>query len=247
MTRSHPARRHGVARTLSKLGLASRTVAAAWVQDGRVAVNGRVIRDPEFPVVQGQDRLAVDGKPVAASDRLYLALHKPRGLVTTAADEKGRATVYRCFDGANLPWLAPVGRLDKASEGLLLFSNDPGWAARITDPATGPDKTYHVQVDTVPSAPLLARLVAGMDTGGARLAARSATLLRAGDRNAWLEIVLDEGRNRHIRRLLDAQGVGVLRLIRVAIGCLPLGDLRRGQWRLLEASDLDRLVLSSAT
>ena len=99
----------------------------------------------------------------------------------------------------------------------------------------------------MPSAPLLARLVAGMDTGGARLAARSATLLRAGDRNAWLEIVLDEGRNRHIRRLLDAQGVGVLRLIRVAIGCLPLGDLRRGQWRLLEASDLDRLVLSSAT
>jgi 23S rRNA pseudouridine2605 synthase len=246
VTSSHPARRHGVARTLSKLGLASRTVAAAWVRDGRVSVNGRVVRDPEFPVVQGRDRLAVDGTAVAAGDRLYLALHKPRGLVTTTADEKGRDTVYRCFDGAGLPWLAPVGRLDKASEGLLLFSNDPEWAARITDPATGPDKTYHVQVDTVPSPAVLTRLVAGVDVDGERLAARSATLLRTGDRNAWLAIVLDEGRNRHIRRLLAAEGVGVLRLVRVAIGGLALGELARGQWRPLDASDLALLVLSNA-
>jgi 23S rRNA pseudouridine2605 synthase len=246
MTTSTTSRRHGVARTLSKLGLASRTVAAAWVRDGRVAVNGRVVRDPEFPVVQGEDRVSVDGKAVAASERVYLALHKPRGLVTTTTDERGRATVYRCFDGANLPWLAPVGRLDKASEGLLLFSNDPEWAARITDPATGPDKTYHVQVDAVPSPQILARLVAGMDVDGERLAAKSAALLRRGDRNAWLTVVLDEGRNRHIRRLLAAEGIGVLRLIRVAIGGLPLGELPRGQWRLLDPSDLARLVLSNA-
>ncbi len=246
MTSSHPARRHGVARTLSKLGLASRTLAAAWVQDGRVSVNGRVVRDPEFPVVQGRDRLAVDGTAVAATDRLCVALHKPRGLVTTTTDEKGRATVYRCFDGAGLPWIAPVGRLDKASEGLLLFSNDPEWAARITDPATGPDKTYHVQVDTQPSPALLGRLVAGVDLDGGRLAAKSATLLRTGARNAWLEIKLDEGRNRHIRRLLEAEGVGVLRLVRVAIGGLQLGGLSRGQWRRLDPGDLARLVLSNA-
>ncbi|MBL8199726.1 MAG: rRNA pseudouridine synthase [Chromatiales bacterium] len=241
MTSSQPMRRHGVARTLSKLGLASRTAATAWVLDGRVAVNGRVVRDPEFPVLQGRDQVAVDGRPAGTAERLYLALHKPRGLVTTTADEQGRDTVYRCFDGAGLPWLAPVGRLDKASEGLLLFSNDPEWAARITDPATGPDKTYHVQVDAVPPPALLARLVAGVDVAAGRLAAKSATLLRTGSRNAWLGIVLDEGRNRHIRRLLEGVGVGVLRLIRVAIGGLELGELPRGQWRRLDANDLAKL------
>lgn len=240
------ARRHGIARTLSKLGLASRNVAAGWVLDGRVAVNGRIVRDPEFPVVRGRDVLQVDGKAVEAPDRVYLALHKPRGLVTTTADEKGRATVYRCFDRTGLPWLAPVGRLDKASEGLLLFSNDPEWAARLTDPTTGPDKTYHVQVDAVPSPEVLARLVAGVDVDGERLAAKAATLLRTGERNAWLAIVLDEGRNRHIRRLLAAEGIGVLRLVRVAIGGLPLGELPRGRWRLLDAGDRALLVLSKA-
>jgi 23S rRNA pseudouridine2605 synthase len=233
--------RHGVARTLSKLGLASRTVAAGWVLDGRVAVNGHIVRDPEFPVLRTRDRLTVDGRPVAATERIHLLLNKPRGLVTTAADEQGRATVYRCFDGAGLPWLAPVGRLDKASEGLLLFSNDPEWAAGITDPVTGPDKTYRVQIDTLPTPELLARLITGIDPGGEHLAAKSARLLRRGEKNAWLEIVLAEGRNRHIRRLLEAQDIVVLRLIRVAIGALVLGDLAKGQWRRLDAGDLARL------
>jgi 23S rRNA pseudouridine2605 synthase len=238
--------RHGIARTLSKLGLASRTVATGWVLDGRVAVNGRIVRDPELPVLQDRDRLTVDGHPVAASERIYLLLNKPRGLVTTAADEKGRETVYRCFDGAGLPWLAPVGRLDKASEGLLLFSNDPEWAARITDPMTGPDKTYRVQVDTVPADERLASLVTGIELGGEHLAAKSARLLRTGEKNAWLEMVLAEGRNRHIRRLLEAQGIGVLRLIRIAIGSLVLGDLAKGQWRRLAAGDLALLGMPAA-
>ena len=233
--------RHGVARTLSKLGVASRTAAAGWVLDGRVAVNGRIVRDPEFPVLQASDRLTVDGRPIAASKRIYLLLNKPRGLVTTAADEQGRETVYRCFDGAGLPWLAPVGRLDKASEGLLLFSNDPEWAAQITDPVTGPDKTYRVQIDTLPAPELLATLIAGINLGGEHLAATSARLLRTGEKNAWLEIVLAEGRNRHLRRLLEAQNVAVLRLIRVAIGGLALGALPKGQWRRLDASDLAKV------
>jgi len=234
-------RRHGVARTLSKLGLASRTVATGWVLDGRVVVNGRIVRDPEFPVLKDQDQLSVDGRPVTATERVYLLLNKPRGLVTTAADEQGRETVYRCFDGAGLPWLAPVGRLDKASEGLLLFSNDPEWAAGITDPATGPDKTYRVQVDRLPTPELLARLVTGIDLNGEHLAAKSARVLRTGEKNAWLEILLAEGRNRHIRRLLEAQGFSVLRLIRVAIGELALGDLPKGQWRRLAATDLAKV------
>jgi 23S rRNA pseudouridine2605 synthase len=230
--------RHGIARMLSKLGLCSRTQAAAWVREGRVAVNGRVVRDPEHPVRQGHDRLAVDGRELAAAERLYLALNKPRGLVTTASDERGRATVYTCLEGAGLPWLAPVGRLDQASEGLLLMSNDPAWAAGITDPDTGPLKTYHVQVDTLPDAALLSRLEAGILDAGEAL---SATLLRSGIRNAWLEIVLDEGRNRQIRRLLAAHGVGVLRLVRVAIGPITLGELGKGQWRRLDAAEVEAL------
>ena len=166
-------------------------------------------------------------------------------LVTTTADERGRETVYRCFNGAGLPWIAPVGRLDKASEGLLLFSNDPQWAARITDPATGPAKTYHVQVATRPEAALLSRLVAGIAIDGEHLAATSAQLLRTGEKNSWLEIVLAEGRNRHIRRLLQAHDIPVLRLIRVAIGGLSLGSLAKGQWRRLEAGDLARLCMAT--
>ncbi|MCM2355371.1 MAG: rRNA pseudouridine synthase [Arenimonas sp.] len=240
--RTPAAPRHGVARVLSKQGLCSRTEAARWVAAGRVAVNGRVVLDPEFPVRQGQDRLALDGRPLEAAAPVYIALNKPRGLVTTASDEKGRDTVYRCLDGSGLPWLAPVGRLDQASEGLLLMCNDPAWAAAITDPATGPDKTYHVQVDAVPDAALLARLLDGISEDGEHLSAKSATLLRSGGRTAWLEIVLDEGRNRQIRRLLAAHGLGVMRLVRVAIGPLALGELPKGAWRRLTDAELSGLA-----
>src|SRR5713101_3309284 len=148
--------RHGVARMISKLGWASRTQAAQWVREGRVRVNGRVVRDAELPVRLGLDRIDIDGQERAPAKRVALMLNKPSGLVTTVKDERGRATVYSCFADAALPWLAPIGRLDKASEGLLLFSNDPAWAARITDPGTGPPKkTYHVQVDRLPDAALL--------------------------------------------------------------------------------------------
>jgi 23S rRNA pseudouridine2605 synthase len=241
-TKSAPPVRHGVARVLSKAGLCSRTQAAAWVREGRVAVNGRIVRDPEAAVRTGVDRVAVDGRDLEAAGRIYLALNKPRGLVTTASDEKGRDTVYACIAGAGLPWLAPVGRLDQASEGLLLMSNDPAWAAAITDPDTGPDKTYRVQVDAIPDAALLARLLDGVVDDGERLAAKSAALLRSGTRNAWLEIVLDEGRNRQIRRLLAAHGLGVLRLVRVSIGALALGELAKGQWRHLTPDEVEGLA-----
>ncbi len=236
--------RHGLARVLSKRGVCSRSEAARWIAAGRVSVDGRVVRDPEFPiVVNGNARIAVDGRDIDDPARLYLMVNKPRGLVTTANDERGRDTVYRCLDGAQwkgspLPWLAPVGRLDQASEGLLLFCNDPAWAARITDPRTGPDKTYHVQVDTIPGDHLLVALMQGVSDEGVVLRAKSARLLRSGERNAWLEIVLDEGRNRQIRRLLGAFDIEVLRLVRVAIGDLALGDLPKGQWRVLTDTEV---------
>ena len=238
--------RHGLARVLSKRGLCSRREAAAWILAGRVAVDGRVEHDPEFPIVQGRQQVSVDGRPIDEVSRLYVMLNKPRGLVTTASDERGRETVYRCFDGAGLPWLGPVGRLDKASEGLLLFCNDPQWAARITDPQQGPEKSYHVQVDTIPDAGVLAALVAGVDHEGEHLGARSASVLRVGEKNAWLEIVLDEGRNRQIRRLLAAFDITVLRLVRVAIGPLALGMLGKGEWRALTPEEVATLSGSRA-
>lgn len=231
-------RRIGLARVLSKRGLCSRSQAALWIAEGRVTVDGRVVRDPEFAISGDLQRIVVAGLESDENEHLYLMLNKPRGLVTTASDEHGRDTVYRCFDGADLPWVAPVGRLDKASEGLLLFSNDPEWAAHITHPDSGPHKTYHVQVDRIPDAALLERLTLGVAIDGERLSAKSVTLLRHGEKNAWLEIILDEGRNRQIRRLLAAFDMGVLRLIRIAIGDLPLGTLAKGQWRVLSQEEI---------
>jgi 23S rRNA pseudouridine2605 synthase len=231
------ASRHGLARILSKRGICSRSEAARLIVAGRVSIAGRVVRDPDHPTPASAS-IAIDDVVADRTAPLYLMLNKPRGLVTSTRDEKARDTVYRCFDGAGLPWLAPVGRLDKASEGLLLFSNDPEWAARVTDAASGPDKTYHVQVDRIPEAALLVALQEGVVCGGERLHARRVSWLRAGQKNAWLEIVLDEGRNRQIRRLLAAFDIGVLRLLRVSIGGLVLGDLPKGQWRELNTQEV---------
>lgn len=233
--------RHGLARVLSKRGVCSRSQAERLIREGRVRLDGRVIRNPEHPTDVATACIELDGCRIGPVCPRYLMLNKPRGLVTTARDERGRDTVYRCFDGADLGWIAPVGRLDKASEGLLLFTNDPEWAARITDPARGPDKTYHVQVAGIPEAAMLAALRDGVEVDGERLRAVTVALLRVGQRNAWLEIVLDEGRNRHIRRLLAAFGLEVLRLVRVAIGPLALGALPRGQWRALTAEEVAAL------
>jgi len=237
--------RYGLARVLSKRGLCSRSEAERRVREGRVRVGGRVIRDPEFAVTLDAPHIEVDGDAALAATHHYIALNKPRGLVTTARDEQGRDTVYRCFDGASLGWIAPVGRLDRASEGLLLFSSDSAWAARVTDPGTGPQKTYHVQVDGLPDGAMLESIERGVDDAGEHLQAASARLLRQGARNAWLEIVLDEGRNRQIRRLLAAHELSVLRLVRVAIGGVPLGDLGKGAWRPLLPEEITALARPS--
>ncbi len=236
-----PAKRFGVARVLSKQGLASRAQAATWVREGRVRVNGRLVRDPEFGVLLGRDAVTVAGLEETAAAPVYLMLNKPRGLVTSTSDEQGRDTVYRCFDGAGLPWIAPVGRLDKASEGLLLFSNDTGWSSRITDPDSRLDKTYAVHIDRIASSADLEAMRQGLVIDGERHAVKQAALLRTGGRNSWLEIVLDEGKNRQIRRILAAMDITVLRLIRVRIGPLELGDLAKGRWRRLEALEVSGL------
>jgi 23S rRNA pseudouridine2605 synthase len=226
---------------LSKQGVCSRSEAERWIRAGRVALEGQVVRDPQHPVRAGQGGITVDGQPLGAAQHRYVMFNKPRGLVVSASDEHGRDTVYTALAAAGLPWLGPVGRLDKASEGLLLLSNDTTWAAGITDPATHLDKTYHVQVAGQPDAAVLAAMHAGIADGDDWLKVRRASVLRQGEKNAWLEVVLDEGRNRHIRRLLAALGFDVLRLIRVAIGLLPLGDLPKNRWRRLSAAEVAML------
>jgi 23S rRNA pseudouridine2605 synthase len=232
--------RHGLARVLSKLGLCSRTQAQEMIRAGRVRVDGRVVLDPEAPTEMRSSGLTVDGRAAGDAEKIYVMLNKPRGYVTTASDERGRDTVYALLQDTKARWLAPVGRLDKASEGLLLFTNDSMWAARLTDPASHLDKTYHVQIDVLPGVDLLQRLQAGVDDRGEHLGAKLARELRRGDKNAWLEIVLDEGRNRQIRRLLGAFDIKVLRLIRVAIGPLVLGKLAKGEWRPLSAQEIEQ-------
>ena len=238
----------GLARILSKLGYCSRARAVELIRAGRVRVNGALRREPETPCRLGKDRIEVDGKSVAASRKIYVMLNKPRGIVTTASDEKGRDTVYK-FLGAELPWVAPVGRLDKASEGLLLLTNDSEWAARITAPETRVDKTYDVQIGQIADGALLEALKHGVrTTDGDVLRVKQASVLRQGERNCWLEIILDEGKNRHIRRMLEALGVEVLRLIRVAIGPLALGELPKSTVRALTAEEklsLDRVMRKS--
>ncbi len=235
----------GLARALSKLGYCSRSRAAELIAAGRVKLNGTLPHDPETPVHIGKDRIEIDSQPVEGSSKIYLALNKPRGVVTTAADEKNRETAY-AYLPEGLPWIAPVGRLDKASEGLLLLTNDSEWAARITAPETHLDKTYHVQISAIGDEKVLQSLRNGIRTSdGEFLRLKNVRVLRKGERHSWLEMVLDEGKNRHIRRMLAELKIEVLRLVRVAIGPLTLGDLSKGATRALEQEEkqaLDRAM-----
>jgi 23S rRNA pseudouridine2605 synthase len=246
--------RVGLARALSKLGYRSRARATELIRAGQVKLNGATRRDPETPVHLGKDKIEIAGAVIAPATKRYLMLNKPRGLVTTASDEQGRATIYDCLPDSERPssgigsgagWIAPVGRLDKASEGLLLLTNDSEWAARITAPETHLDKTYHVQTAAIANGGLLKTMESGVTSEGQFLRTKRAAILRQGERTTWLEITLDEGKNRHIRRMLSALGIEVLRLIRVAVGPLPLGDLPKGSTRRLtpsEKSSLDRIM-----
>jgi 23S rRNA pseudouridine2605 synthase len=234
-------RKTGLARAISKLGYCSRQQAAHLIRQGQVRLNGATPKNPETPVRLGSDRIEVQGRTLKAAGKIYLMLNKPRGIVTSAADEKGRDTVYSLLP-PDLTWLAPVGRLDKASEGLLLFTNDSEWNARVTAPATHLDKTYHVQIAAVAESSLIESLERGVEIERNEiLRCKRARLLRTGEKNSWLEIILDEGKNRQIRRILEALGIKVLRLIRVSIGPLLLGDLPKGAHRPLTSAELAAL------
>ena len=238
-----------VPRALSKMGFCSRAQGERLVEAGKVRVNGEIVREVSRRVRPERDRIEVDDEPIAKAAHVYVMLNKPRGLVTTRDDPKGRPTIYECLTGADLPFVAPVGRLDKASEGLLLLTNDSRWSARLLDPASHVDKTYHVQVRGTALDAAMKRVAHGVvdQATGELLQVKAISLLRSGSRNgAWFEVMLDEGKNRQLRRMFVEAGVEVLRLVRVAIGPIALGDLAKGAWRMLHSDEVRRLASAPA-
>ena len=223
-----------LARALSKLGWCSRAEARRVIAAGRVAVDGEVVRNADERVDIRRARITVDGERVRASQNVYVMMHKPRGVVTTASDELGRRTVYELLP-ADLPRVVAVGRLDMDSEGLLLFTNDTRWADRLLDPSRHVDKTYEVEIGERVSGGAVEEMRAGVMSRGEMLRLKSVRPLQR-DGN-WLEITIDEGKNRQIRRVLEASGVRVRRLIRTRIGLLELGDLAAGETRRMSASE----------
>ena len=234
-----------IPRALSKLGVCSRSEGERLVEAGRVRIDGVTVRDTARRIRPETNLIEVDGVKVARAARVYLALNKPRGLVTTRDDPRGRATIYECLTDDSLPFVTPVGRLDKASEGLLLLTNDSRWASRLLDPVSHVDKTYHVQVRGPELETIIARVAKGIadPESGEHLSIKQISLLRTGSRNtAWFDVVIDEGKNRHLRRVFSAMNVEVLRLVRVAIGPLVLGSLAKGAWRFLTDEEVRALV-----
>jgi|SRR5579871_3479529 len=240
--RERPGRRVQLHRALSKLGWGSRGQAWGWIVAGEVRVDGRIVTDPLAWVDLDQQRITRNDQDTPPSaGALTLALYKPRGIVTTRRDERGRRTVYDLLP-SDLPWIFPVGRLDADSEGLLILTTDAALAVRLTEPEHHVHKTYHVTLTGRPSAEELDQLRDGIELADGRTRPATVRLLQADDKGSVLEIVLTEGRNRQIRRMAAAIGQRVRRLVRVAIGSYRLGDLTPGAYRPLDAADRESLL-----
>ncbi len=228
-------------RALSRFGIVSRSVARAVIASGRVRVNGRVLRDPDHWVRPGADVIHLDGERVKPARKVYRLFYKPKGVVTSRGDPDGRPTVYDYLSDQD-PWLFPVGRLDKDTSGLLLLTNDTEFAHLVTSPEAGIPKTYRVKASGLLSDAVMARLQAGvvMKRGDV---ARPESVRRLEDRGryTWLEVVLAEGKNREIRRMMEAVGFKVLKLVRTGIGPLTLAGLQVGQWRALTPAEVAAL------
>lgn len=246
-------------RVLSRMGVASRTSAREAILAGRLKVNGRVVRDPDCWVKPGRDFIQFDGNPVKRVRKLYLLLYKPKGVITSHGDPSGRKTVYDVLNAArrakdsseDFRWVSPVGRLDMDTSGLLLMTNDTEFADFITSPQSQVTKTYLVKTSGLLSDEVIAQLAAGVEMKRGDFA-QPVSARRTEDRGkyTWLEIVLTEGKNREVRRMIEAVGFKVLKLVRTRIGPLTLEGLEVGKWRILtvqEVADLKKYGLSPAS
>lgn len=234
-----PRRDVSLARALSKLGVASRTVAERMIGEGRVGVNGRIVREPAFRCSLAADRISIDGAPVRArAAATVIAMHKPAGVVTTRSDERGRKTVYDVL-GETGKWLFPVGRLDKETSGLLILTDDHRLGERLTNPDSKVPKTYVAGLDREMSERDAERLRRGLTAGGESYLP---ALVRTRRGSAEVEITIVEGKNRQVRRMCESLGYEVLSLVRTSIGRLTLGTLKPGEVRRLRREDLLLLV-----
>lgn len=230
---------------LARAGVASRRQCEALIVAGRVRVNGEIVRTLGTRVHAGTDRIQVDGLAQRVEAPVTVMLHKPAGYITAVSDPEGRPVVLSLLPRSGLPRLFPVGRLDWDTEGLLLLTNDGELANRLTHPRHGVSKVYHAKVKGRPTGQTIRRLLDGVVSGGERLAATGVSVLRTTRENAWLMVRVDQGRYRQVRRMCEAVGHPVLKLVRVALGPLALGSLPRGQWRPLlpaERRALDALT-----
>ena len=232
-------------RVLSRFGLASRSIAREAIMSGRVKINGRVVRDPDVWTEPRSDIIHLDGKRLRQVRKVYILFYKPKGVITSHGDPEGRKTVYDCL-GPKVPWVTPVGRLDKDTSGLLLLTNDTDFANYVTSPESQVPKTYLVKANCLVSDELLARLSRGVELNRGDWASPKA-VRRVEDRGkySWLEIVLTEGKNREVRRLLEAVGLKTLKLVRTHIGPCTLEGLQVGHWRELLRSELARFYVTA--
>jgi pseudouridine synthase len=232
-------------RVLSKAGLGSRTEARAWIEAGRVRVAGKAVRDPDRWVDPERAAITLDGKPVRPQERLYLLLYKPAGYLTTYKDPKGRPTVYDLLAGVE-EWVFPVGRLDLDTSGLLLLTNDTAFAERITNPEFKVPKTYLVKTATRLSDAQIGQLRQGVLLNDGTTRPAAVTRQRDSGNRTFLEITITEGRNRQVRRMIEAAGSGVLKLVRTAIGPIRIGDLPIGRWRKLTRQEVRAVAAARA-
>lgn len=227
-------------RIISKRGLLSRKEAAIAILKGLVKVNGQICKVP-LTYFDPRCTIEIQGAKIVEQKKHYLILNKPKGLIVSRSDEKNRATVYECLKDWKGPLVQAVGRLDQASEGLLLFTNDHVWANKLMDPKTHVSKVYHVQATPIPSDEILLKLSRGIILEGKMTLPAKFELIRSGEKNGWIEVNLIEGRNRQIRKMLESEKIEVMRLIRVQIGTLSLGELSKGEWRELIADEVKEL------
>lgn len=232
-------------RVISKAGLGSRTDACGWIAAGRVKVNGKAIQDPGHWVDLERDRVTMDGKPVAAAEKSYLLLYKPKGYLTTARDPQGRPTVYQLLHGVS-QWVFPVGRLDLDTSGLLLMTNDSQFAERMTNPEFKVPKTYLVKSQTRLTSEQLDRLRQGVDLKDGPTRPAQVVWLRDAGNHTFFEITITEGRNRQVRRMLEAIESKVSKLVRIAIGPITIASLPIGRWRQLASAELHALQAAGA-